>query len=240
MRIYDTRLEDHRTIAEGTMAFDLAKPPRFIFKPGQAIDVVLINPPGPETDGTRHTFSIVSAPFEDRLTVATRMRDSAFKRTLKSLPIGAPILFEGPSGSLTLHNDRTRPAVMIAGGIGITPFVSILRQAAHDQLPQQLLLLYSNHRPEDAAFLAELQGLEEQNKRFRLLATMTQMSKSSQPWAGRRGPIDEALAHEVGHEVVAPIFYLAGPPGMVDSMRQTLNQAGIDDDDIRSEEFYGY
>ncbi|HXE38815.1 MAG TPA: FAD-dependent oxidoreductase [Azonexus sp.] len=240
MRIYDTRLEDHRAIAEGTMAFDLAKPPGFIFKPGQAIDVVLINPPGPETDSTRHTFSIVSAPFEDRLTVATRMRDSAFKRTLKALAIGAPILFEGPSGSLTLHNNRSRPAVMIAGGIGITPFVSILRQAAHDQLPQQLLLLYSNHRPEDAAFLDELQGLEEQNKRFRLLATMTQMSKSSQSWAGRRGPIDEALVHQVCDELVAPIFYLAGPPALVDSMRQTLNQAGIDDDDIRSEEFYGY
>lgn len=240
MRIYDTRLEDRRAIAEGTMAFDLEKPAGFIFKPGQAIDVVLINPPGPDADSTRHTFSIVSAPFEDRLTVATRMRDSTFKQTLKSLAIGAPILFEGPSGSLTLHNNRTRPAVMVAGGIGITPFVSILRQAAYDQLPQQLLLLYSNRRPEDAAFLAELQSLEQQNKCFRLLATMTQMSKSSQSWAGRSGPIDTALVHEVGHQLVAPIFYLAGPPAMVDGMRQTLNQAGIDDDDIRSEEFYGY
>lgn len=240
MRIYDTRLEDHRTIAEGTMAFDLAKPAGFIFKPGQAIDVVLINPPGPDADSTRHTFSIVSAPFEERLTVATRMRDSAFKRTLKSLAIGAPIIFEGPSGSLTLHSNRSRPAVMIAGGIGITPFVSILRQAAHDRLPQQLLLLYSNRRPEDAAFLAELQKLEAQNQRFRLLATMTQMSKSTQPWAGRSGPIDEALIHQVGDELVAPIYYLAGPPAMVDGMRQTLGQAGIDDDDIRSEEFYGY
>jgi ferredoxin-NADP reductase len=69
---------------------------------------------------------------------------------------------------------------------------------------------------------------------------MTQMSKSSQSWAGRRGPIDEALVHQVCDELVAPIFYLAGPPALVDSMRQTLNQAGIDDDDIRSEEFYGY
>lgn len=240
MRIYDTRLEDHRVIAEGTMAFDLAKPQDFIFKPGQAIDVVLINPPGPAADSTRHTFSIASAPFEEHLTVATRMRDSAFKRTLKSLAIGAPILFEGPSGSLTLHNNRSRPAVMIAGGIGITPFISILRQAAQDQLPQQLVLLYSNHRPEDAAFLADLQVLEKQNKRFRLLATMTRMNQSSQPWVGRSGPIDEALVRDVSDELVAPIYYLAGPPAMVDSLRQTLNQAGIDDDDIRSEEFYGY
>jgi len=94
------------------------------------------------------------------------MRDSAFKRTFKSVRIGAPVQLEGPFGSLTLHNNRARPAVFIAGGIGITPFMSILRQAAKDQLHQRLLLLYSNRRPEDAAFLAELQRLEPLNKKL--------------------------------------------------------------------------
>ncbi|MGH8846177.1 MAG: ferredoxin--NADP reductase, partial [Polaromonas sp.] len=147
---------------------------------------------------------------------------------------------EGPFGSLTLHNDRARPAVFVAGGIGITPFMSILRQAAKDQLAQRLLLLYSNRRPEDAAFLAELQQLEQQTKNFRLVATMTAMSKSRRPWQGETGMIDEDLVKRVGGDASAAIYYLAGPPGMVGAMRQTLNHAGIDDDDIRSEEFYGY
>ncbi len=168
------------------------------------------------------------------------MRDSAFKRALKALPIGSTAKLEGPFGSLTLHNNRARPAVFIAGGIGITPFMSILRQAARDDLPQQLILLYSNRRPEDAAFLAELQQLEQQNESFRLIATMTEMDKSRRIWEGETGLIDEDLVKRVGSELAVPIYYLAGPPSMVEAVRRTLNRAGIDDDDIRSEEFYGY
>lgn len=240
MRIYDARLEGREEIAEGTMAFRLEKPAGFSFKPGQAIDLLLVQPSGTNAEIIRHTFSIACAPFEDHLTIATRMRDSAYKRVLKSLMVGSSLQLEGPAGSLTLHTNRTRPAVMIAGGIGITPFLSILRQAAHDQLPQALLLLYSNRRPEDAPFLAELQSLERQHKHFRLLATMTQMGRSSRAWAGRSGAIDQALLGQLAGELAAPIFYLAGPPAMVGAMHQTLNLVGIDDDDIRSEEFFGY
>lgn len=222
------------------MAFHFEKPNGFSFKPGQAIDVILIKPPATDAQSARHTFSIVSAPFQDELVVATRMRDSAFKRAFKSLPVGSPAKLEGPFGSLTLHNNRSRPAVFIAGGIGITPFMSILRQAAKDQLPQRLLLLYSNRRPEDAAFLSELKQLEQQNKKFRLLATMTEMGKSSRSWEGETGLINEDLVKRVAVDLHAPIYYLAGPPAMVEAMRETLNQANINDDDIRSEEFFGY
>jgi ferredoxin-NADP reductase len=240
MTTYEARLEGREQIAEGTMAFHFEKPAGFKFKPGHAIEVVLVAPPTTDAQSARHTFSIVSAPFQGELVVATRMRESAFKRAFKSLPIGSPAKLEGPFGSLTLHNDRARPAVFIAGGIGITPFMSILRQAAKDKLPQQLILLYSNRRPEDAAFLDELQQLEQENKNFRLVATMTELSKSSRPWKGETGLINDDLAKRVGSALSAPIYYLAGPPAMVEAVRQTLNRIGINDDDIRSEEFYGY
>ena len=96
---------------------------------------------------------MVSPPFEDRLMVATRMRDSAFKRALKRIPLGTTVKIDGPSGSLTLHKNSSKPAVFLAGGIGITPFLSIVRQAAKDKLPHRLHLFYSNRRPEDAPFL---------------------------------------------------------------------------------------
>jgi len=172
--------------------------------------------------------------------VATRMRDSAFKNALANLPVGSPAQVEGPSGSLTLHNKPDRAAILIAGGIGITPFMSILRHAAHDALPHRLVLLYSNHRPEDSAFLSELQLLEGENKNFRLVATMTRMGDSSSPWQGETGPIDEALLKRTAAELAAPIYYVAGPPAMVAGLRETLGRAGVDDDDIRSEDFYGY
>jgi ferredoxin-NADP reductase len=240
MSAYETRLEGRDDVAEGTMAFHFEKPSGFAFKAGQAIDVVLVDPPGTDSQNARHAFSIVSAPFQRDLVVATRMRDTAFKRALKRLPIGSPVRIEGPFGSLTLHNNRARPAVFIAGGIGITPFMSILRQAAKEQLPQRLLLLYSNRRPEDAAFLPELLELERQNKQFRAVATMTNMDKSGRPWKGETGLIDEDLVKRAAGELSAPIYYLAGPPAMVEAMRRTLNPVGVDDDDIRSEEFHGY
>ena len=240
MTTYDVKLEGREEVAEGTMAFHFDKPSGFSFKPGQAIDLVLLDQPDAEVQNIRHAFSLVSAPFQDELVVATRMRDSAYKRALKSLSVSAPAQIEGPFGSLTLHKDRTRAAVFIAGGIGITPFMSILRQAAKDQLPQRLSLLYSNRRPEDTAFLAELQQLEQLNKGFKLAATMTETAKSSRRWDGETRLINVDMVKSVGGELPAPIYYLAGPPAMVEAVRTTLNGAGVDDDDIRSEEFYGY
>ena len=240
MRAHEVRLEGREEIAAGTMAFHFEKPAGFSFKPGQAIDLILMNPPSADAASGRHTFSLVSAPFQSTLTIATRMRDSAFKRALRALPIDSPARLEGPFGSLTLHGNHARPAVFIAGGIGITPFMSILRQAARDQLPHRLILLYSNRRPEDAAFLAELQELERCNKDFRLVATMTEMHKSSLPWQGATGLIDRDLVISVSKGLAAPIYYIAGPPSMVGDLRQTLAHAGIADDDVRGEEFYGY
>jgi len=234
------RLERREQVAHGTTAFHFSKPAGFTFKPGQAIDVILAGALAAEGANGRHAFSIVSAPFEPELVVATRMRDSAFKNALKDLPLGSPVQLDGPFGTLTLHKDRTRAAVFIAGGIGVTPFMSILRQAAQDQLPLQLALLYSNRRPEDTAFLPELQRLAQENESFRLIATMTQMSKSAAAWQGETRTIDEALVRQIGMDLPAPIYYLAGPPAMVAAIQATLSQAGIDDDDVRVEEFYGY
>lgn len=107
-------------------------------------------------------------------------------------------------------------------------------------MPQRLLLLYPNRRPEDAAFLAELQQLERQNGTFRLIAAMTELGDFRCPWDRQIGLIDGPLIKNAVADLSKPIFYVAGPPGLVEAMRQTLNGAGIDDDDIRSEDFYGY
>jgi len=241
MTIYTTTLQAKEDVASGTMAFHFRRPDGFDFKAGQAIDLVLSPKSGSPVEASeRHTFSIVSAPFQDELVIATRMRDSSFKRALAALQIGAQAAIEGPFGSLVLHNDPARAAVFIAGGIGITPFVSILRQATADRLPRQIVLLYSNRRPEDSAFLAELARLHTTNPNFRLVATMTQVSGSRQRWDGKTGVITEALLKSTVGDLPRPVFYVVGPPGMVQAMRETLIRVGFDEDDVRSEEFYGY
>ena len=137
MTTFTTTLEAREEIAEGTMAFYWRKPGGFDFKPGQAIDVILTSKASaPEDQSSRHTFSIVSAPFQNDLVIATRMRDSAYKRALRSMTVGPPLAIDGPSGSLGLHKDPARAGILVAGGIGITPFMSMLRQAANDQVTE--------------------------------------------------------------------------------------------------------
>jgi ferredoxin-NADP reductase len=133
-----------------------------------------------------------------------------------------------------------KPVVCLAGGIGITPFLSIARDAAHRQLPHRLHLFYSNRRPEDAAFLGELQTLERVNPRFRFIPTMTQMEKSSLPWTGASGPIGMNLLAPLLGNPKESIFYFAGPPSMAMSMYDLLQRLGVPADDMLSEEFYGY
>jgi ferredoxin-NADP reductase len=146
------KLKDRKEVAEGTRAFRFEKPSGWEFKAGQYIDMTLLDPRVGRRRNVR-SFSIASAPHEDTLMVATRMRDAAFKRVLRTMPIGAPIRIEGPCGDLILQKDLTRAAVFPAGGIGITPFRSIVHWAAKEKLPQRVFLFYSNRRPEDSAEL---------------------------------------------------------------------------------------
>ncbi len=254
------RIKGTHEIAGRTLAVHLVKPDGFSFEAGQFIEAALIDPLETDAEGDSRAFTLASAPQEAELVFATRLRDSAFKRVLKNLPAGGELDIDGPFGSFTLHRDASRPAVFLAGGIGITPFRSILLQATKDALPHRLFLFYSNRHPEDAAFLEELQELEKQNPRFTLIATMTDIQPSSQSWEGNRGHIDKAMIERrigpmtspiyyvIDRDMVerrvspgtSPIYYIAGPPGLVRAMQSMLRSSGVDADSIRAEEFAGY
>ncbi|HET9183582.1 MAG TPA: FAD-dependent oxidoreductase [Candidatus Angelobacter sp.] len=227
-------------MAEGTLAFSLKKPAGFIFKAGQTADLTLVDPPETDSEGNTRTFSIASAPTENELVFATRLRDTAFKRSLRNMKPGTKIKVDGPMGSFNLHKNAAKPAVFLAGGIGITPFRSIIREAAQQNDPHQIYLFYSNRRPEDAAFMDELQTIPRQNPNFHLIPTMAEMDKSQQGWTGERGFIDAAMLKRHLPELAGPIFYTAGPPAMVAAMKDMLVKAGVDEDDVRAEDFPGY
>jgi ferredoxin-NADP reductase len=240
MAIHRIRLIRRETVAEGTMAFRFSKPSGFRHEAGQYLLMTLINPPETDGEGDARTFTIASAPHEAELMVATRMRDTAFKRVLKGATVGTVVRIDGPSGEMVLHEDTSRPAVFLAGGIGITPFLAIARHAAHGPLPHRLCLFYANRRPEDAAFLSELQRMEQLNPNFRLIATMTEAQKSTHTWSGESGFIRRELLERQLPDLASPIYYFAGPPAMTMAMQQMLEGIGIGEDAMRSEEFYGY
>ncbi|MEN6607622.1 MAG: FAD-dependent oxidoreductase [Bryobacteraceae bacterium] len=238
--VYEVRLKARQEVAEGTMAFQFEKPLGFTFKAGQYVEVTLINPKETDAQGDSRTFSIASAPHEDFLMVAIRMRDTAFKHVLGTLGVGSTAHVEGPFGNLILHNNPARAAILLAGGIGITPFRSIIMRAAKEKLPHQLFLFYSNRRPEDAPFLKELRDIEAQNPNYKFIGTMTDLGKSRQSWTGETGYMTRDMLSRYSGDAVSPVYYIAGPPAMVIDFREMLTRSGVDGDDIRTEEFAGY
>jgi ferredoxin-NADP reductase len=240
MPSYKIRLLRSEVIAEDTMAFHFEKPEGFTFKAGQFGDWKLIDTAETGNEDSIRAFSFASAPFEPTLMFATRMRDSAFKRVLRAMQPGAEILLDAPAGSFTLHNRATTPAVFLAGGIGVTPVRSIIKQAAYDTLPHRIYVFDANDRPEDAAFLDDLRQAEKENPNCTLVATMARMEKSRREWSGATGYITQELLENTIHDMSRPIYYIVGPRAMVQAMRDILASAGVDDDNIRTEEFSGY
>ena len=236
---YDSTLLGSEEIAEAARAFHFEKPDGFDFTPGQSINLFLPEGFPGETGDRQRAFSLVSAPREDRLTIATRMRKSAYKQPLAAAPPGAKVRIVGPTGSMALHDEPGRAIVMIAGGIGITPFISMLRSEAEKESPRPMALLYSNRRPEDAAYLDELRSLEQRLDGFHMVATMTGM-KGAGGWDGETRRIDPEMVKAASDGLPKPHYYIAGTPDMCEAMRQMLDDMGIDDQDIHSEDFTGY
>jgi|SRR5579864_1857255 len=234
------QLRHRETVADRTMAFHFERPAGFRFKAGQTIDLTLIDPPETDAEGNIRTFSLAGGPQDADLVFATRMRGSAFKRVLASVPLGTWVEVEGPMGSFTLHHNSAKPAVLLTGGIGITPFRSIVRDASARADTPPIWLFYSNHRPEDAAFLDDLHQLAQTTPSFHFVPTMTRMAASARPWQGESGHITREMLDRHLPDRGSAIYYIAGPSGMVSAMRELLEGAGVNEDDIRSEEFSGY
>jgi ferredoxin-NADP reductase len=237
---YKVSLQAHKTLCAGTSAFYFEKPEGFEFEAGQFANFALLTTPDSDLKGNTRDLSIASAPYERNLMVAMRVRATAFKRTLNSLPLGTELLLEGPYGWMTLPRNSTRPAVLLAGGIGITPFRSLVWSEAESLSPRKILLFYSVRVPEEAAFLQELQEMEQYNRRYKLICTVTQPEKAKMPWRGETGRISIQMLSKWIPDLSAPIYYIAGPPGMVVSVRKALIGSGIAEEDIRAEEFFGY
>jgi ferredoxin-NADP reductase len=237
---YRAILKARKRLCEGTTGLYFEKPDGFEFKPGQFADFTLDPALPTDSRGSTRTLSIASAPHEKDLMVAMRVRDTGFKRVANVLPIGAPFLLQGPYGNLTLHRDIARPAVFLAGGIGITPFRSMIWHATEVESAHSIFLFYSVRQLEEAAFTAELEEIQELNPDFRFIPTITHPEGVPRRWRGETGHITESMVMKRLPDLAIPIFYIAGPPRMVAGMRQILSAASVSDDDIRAEDFAGY
>ena len=235
----DARVKEKREVAKQTLLvkFDLLGR-EVEFDPGQYFFVTLPDIGHQDERGLRRHISVVTSPNERGvLGLCTRLRDTAFKRTLAELPVGAQVQVEEPKGDFLLPRETDRPYVFIAGGIGITVFRCMLRYIAEEQLPHRVTLVYSNRDEDSAAFLDELADLERTNANLRLVLTMTDDSA----WEGETRRIDaELLRDHLDGELGSFTYLVAGPPAMVEAMEKMLAGAGVAEERIRPERFNGY
>jgi ferredoxin-NADP reductase len=233
------QIKEKREVAKGTLlvTFDLLGE-EVDFTPGQYFFVTLPDVGHQDDKGLRRHITVVTSPNEKGvLGFATRMRDSAFKRSLGELPVGAEVEVEPPKGAFALPDDASQPLVFVAGGIGITVFRSMLRFIREEGLPYRVTLIYSNRDRESTAFLDELQELEKENANLRLILTMTQ----DPDWEGETRKIDaEFFRDHLGENLDESTFLVAGPPAMVEGMQAALAEAGVDEKNVVAERYSGY
>jgi len=232
-------VKEKREVATGTLlvVFDL-QGAEVDFRPGQYFWVELLQSPYQDEKGLRRHISVVTSPTERGvLALCTRLRDTAFKKTLVELEVGDEVEVEEPKGNFVLPEDTSRPYVFIAGGIGITVFRSMLRYIADTGEPYRVTLVYSNRDRESTPFLDELQELERTLPGFELVLTMTQ----DDGWEAESRYIGADLLREHLEGELGDFTYLiAGPPPMVETVVNELGGAGVPEEQVLPDRFSGY
>jgi ferredoxin-NADP reductase len=233
------RVKEKTEVAKGTLmvVFDLLGR-EVDFTPGQYFWVELLNSPYDDERGLRRHITVVTSPNERGvLGLATRVRDSAFKRTLAELEIGDEVDVEEPKGDFRLPEDTSKDYVFIAGGIGITVFHSMLHYIAEEKLPYRVTLVYSNRDRESTAFLDELQSLESEIDGLRVVLTMT----DDPSWEGESRRVDaDFLRDHLDGELGSYTYLVAGPPGMVNGVADMLEAEGVPAEQVLRSRFAGY
>jgi ferredoxin-NADP reductase len=233
------KIKEKREVAKGTLmvTFDLLGE-EVDFTPGQYFWVELLDPPYEDEKGARRHITVVTSPTEEGvLGLATRLRDSAFKKSLTELPEGAPVDVEQPKGSFLLPEDTSKEYVFLAGGIGITPFRSMLRYMVDKGLDYHVTLVCSNRDRESTPFFEELQELEADLPRGRVVFTMDQ----DENWDGEKRRISPEMLQDVlGGDLSSFHFMIAGPPGMAKAVKAAILEAGVPEEQVQSDSFSGY
>ena len=221
-----------RQLTPTTHAIELEKPTDFLFRPTQFTFLQLMTEEGADA----RPMSLATSPTRPHLEYAVRLSNSSYKRAFAALRPGDEVAVFGPLGDFVLH--ETRPAILVAGGIGVTPFKGMAEYAADHTLPIPIRLVYSARTEEEIVYRGELAALEKQNARFRVLHTLTGIADRG--WKGATGRIDRILLREAARDLVDPIYYISGTPGMVGGMLRRLREEGIPGDCIELEAFRGY
>jgi len=228
----ETTVVASRGLTPQTHGIMLKKPAGFSFRPTQFTFLSLKTDRGWDV----RPMSIATSTTRPSLEYAVRISDSPFKRAFASLRPGDTVAVQGPFGRFVLDEDR--PAVLIAGGIGITPLKGMAEYAADKALPIPVMLVYSNRTEEEIAYWAELEELARRNPRFRVQHTLT--GNVPKGWEGSVGRIGARMLQDAVRGLQRPVYYVCGKTSMVAEMIRLLSESGVQESDVLVEVFRGY
>lgn len=239
------KLVEKKEIAKDTEAFYFESEKKVDYDPGQFFYFTIPDKKMEHKDprGNTHHFTLVLSPTEGNLIAcATRMREeSGYKNSLDEIEIGEEIEGEGPSGTFILDENEEGPHVLLAGGIGITPFRSMIKYNIDKKLKDiDIHLIYANSVPEEIAFREEFETWAKENKNITVDMTVSRPEEAEEKWSGLTGRIDGDMIKELVNDISKPTFWVCGPPAMVEGMEKVLGGLKITSDRIRSEKFTGY
>lgn len=208
------------------VSFVFTPEPGFTWKAGQYLTLVVPHE-NPDSHGTEHYFTIASAPYEGIVQITTRLTGSTFKNALNTLPLGSVLEAKELDGDFVLDTPGGE-YVFIAGGIGITPIHSILKQLDHEGKHINATLLYGN-RSEDAVFKSELAGFATKNPDLKIHYIISPEQ------------IDDTAVRKFIPDVVAPTYYISGPEPMVEALEKTFaEKLGLTEEQMIRDYFPGY
>jgi len=225
-------------LAKDTAQFDFElESGELHFLPGQFLSITLAKVRTESAEGNVRYFCLASSPTSvTTFSIATRYSSSAFKQYLFGMNLGELVEVGGVGGHMVLPESTERPVTLIAGGMGIAPFMSMLAYTEEIGTGQQFTLLYSNRNRAASAYLDELEKMTETLPNFRLITTMT----DDEYWPGEKRPIDHEFIKEYIADYKNVIYLVAGPPSMVLAMANNFDRLGIARDHFILEEFFGY
>lgn len=228
--------------AQDTESFNWKSEKKLDYKPGQFFYFTFPKINGSDSRGPTRQFTLSSSPTEESIvTFTTRLRKgSGYKQFLKNLKKGDKASVEGPNGTFILDEAEPGPHVLLAGGIGITPFRSIIKYHIDKNIKKSFHLIYSNKTPEQIIFRNEFERWSKKYKNIKLDITITRPEEIKQEWSGLKGRIDDKLVSKLTKGYQNPTYWLVGPPLMVDTLEQTLGKLKISSSRIRTEKFTGY
>ncbi len=230
-------LKEHRKETADIDTFLFAPEAPFDYQSGQFLQYTLVHD-NADNRGSKRYFSIASAPAEGVVQLTTRFaeRSSSFKTALRALQPGQTIEAYGPSGDFT-YDDPSKPTVWIAGGIGITPFRSILMDLDAKDIDATITLFYAN-RTDDIAFKDDFDQLMAKHPNLKVIYVLDNPPPG---WSGETGFITAAMIKKYISDLSRPTFYISGPEPMVEAFgTMFVNELGIDKERIKQDFFPGY